>query len=85
VPTAPEADGILFCLGTDGLSSNTDVDMREEAVAARDAYGLPARAVLRMASVNGAAALGLKDMGTLEAGKAAVVSVLHPNKASFPL
>lgn len=84
-PTAPEADGILFCLGTDGLSSNTNLDMREEAVAARDAYGLPARAVLRMASVNGAAALGLKDLGTLEAGKAAVVSVLDPNKTFFPL
>jgi cytosine/adenosine deaminase-related metal-dependent hydrolase len=74
-PTAPEADGILFCLGTDGLSSNTDVDMRREAAAARDAYGLPARAVLRMAAVNGAAALGLNRLGTLEAGKAALVAV----------
>ncbi|MDR1686141.1 MAG: amidohydrolase family protein [Desulfovibrio sp.] len=82
-PTAPEADGILFCLGTDGLSSNTDVDMRKEAAAARDAYGLPARAVLRMATVNGAGALGRKDLGTLEAGKAAVVGVFHPDKVSF--
>jgi cytosine/adenosine deaminase-related metal-dependent hydrolase len=74
-PTAPEADGVLFCLGTDGLSSNTDTDMRKEAAAACDAYGLSARAVLRMAAVNGAAALGLQHLGTLEAGKAAVFAV----------
>jgi cytosine/adenosine deaminase-related metal-dependent hydrolase len=81
-PTMPEAEGILFCLGTDGLSSNTDVDMRKETAAARAAYGLSARAALRMASVNGAAALGLNSsLGTLEAGKAAVFAVLDPDTA----
>jgi cytosine/adenosine deaminase-related metal-dependent hydrolase len=80
-PALPETEGILFCLGTDGLSSNTDLDMRKETAAARDAYNLPARAVLRMASINGAAALGLKRLGTLEAGKAALFTVLDKDAA----
>ncbi|MDR2669152.1 MAG: amidohydrolase family protein [Desulfovibrio sp.] len=36
-----------------------------------------------MATVNGAAALGLKDLGTLEAGKAALVAVLEPDQPRF--
>lgn len=60
--------GVLLCLGTDGLSSNTDLDVRREAVALRE-LGLPGRALVRMLTINGAAALGRDDLGTLEPGK----------------
>ncbi|MDR2801479.1 MAG: amidohydrolase family protein [Desulfovibrio sp.] len=71
------ASGILLCLGTDGLCSTPDLDMQNEMAAARDAYSLSARAVLRLASVNGAAALRLESLGSLEKGKAAVFSPLR--------
>ncbi|MDR3175651.1 MAG: amidohydrolase family protein [Desulfovibrio sp.] len=71
------ASGVLLCLGTDGLCSNSDLDMQSEMAAARDAYSLSARAVLRMASVNGAAALRLASLGSLEKGRAAVFSLLR--------
>jgi cytosine/adenosine deaminase-related metal-dependent hydrolase len=68
--------GLLLCLGTDGLSSNTDLDMQKEMAAAMEIYGLSARAVLRMATLNGAAALGLTGLGSLERGRAAAFAVL---------
>jgi cytosine/adenosine deaminase-related metal-dependent hydrolase len=67
--------GILLCLGTDGLSSNHDLDMRRELAALRDEYGFSPRAALRIATINGAAALGLPLLGTLEPGKAACFSL----------
>ncbi|MDR1490059.1 MAG: amidohydrolase family protein [Desulfovibrio sp.] len=71
------ASGILLCLGTDGLCSTPDLDMQNEMAAARDMYSLSARAVLRLASINGAAALRLESLGSLEKGKAAVFSMLR--------
>lgn len=72
--------GINLALGTDGAASNNDLDMLGEMRSAallakgvaRDARALPAHAVLRMATLNGARALGLEErIGSLEAGKAA--------------
>ena len=72
--------GINVGLGTDGAASNNDLDMFSEmrsaamlgkAVAA-DASAVPAAATLRMATLNGAACLGLQaETGSLEVGKAA--------------
>lgn len=48
----------LVCLGTDGLTSNADLDARREALFLRDEYDVPVEALLRALTVNGAAALG---------------------------
>lgn len=69
--------GVLLCLGTDGLSSNSDLDVRKEAVALRQRWGLPAEALIRMLTVNGVAALRLDDrLGRLYPGSPAGVAVL---------
>ncbi len=70
--------GINVALGTDGAASNNDLDMISEmhtaALLAKGVAGdptaLPASTVLRMATINGARALGINDrVGSLEAGK----------------
>jgi 5-methylthioadenosine/S-adenosylhomocysteine deaminase len=76
------AAGINVALGTDGAASNNDLDMFGEmrtaallgkAVAA-DASAIPAMTALRMATINGAKALGLEaKCGSLSLGKAADV------------
>ncbi|MDZ4316535.1 MAG: TRZ/ATZ family hydrolase [Azonexus sp.] len=72
--------GINVGLGTDGAASNNRLDlfgeMRLAALIAKgstgDAAVLPAREVLRMATLNGAIALGLGDeIGSITPGKAA--------------
>lgn len=72
--------GINVCLGTDGAASNNDLDMFGEMrtaamigkTIANDPTALPATTALRMATINGARALGLeKKIGSLETGKAA--------------
>ena len=72
--------GVNVALGTDGAASNNDLDMLDELRAAallakavaNDATAVPAHTALRMATLNGARALGLEErIGSLEAGKAA--------------
>ncbi len=72
--------GVLMGLGTDGTASNNDLDMWEEMrlaaflqkVDRMDPEALPAPAVLGMATLGGATAIGLGDsIGSLEAGKRA--------------
>lgn len=63
VGTAPvrkfiEAD-ILLCLGTDGLASCADLDIRNEVAFLQEEFDLPMSVLLRMAIANGRAALGL--------------------------
>lgn len=74
------AAGVNVALGTDGAASNNDLDMfgemRSAALLAKavagDASAVPAATALRMATLNGARALGLEDMlGSLLPGKAA--------------
>ena len=77
--------GVNVALGTDGAASNDDLDMLGEmrtcALLAKGVAGsaqaIPAHQALRMATLNGARALGLDgDIGSLQAGKAAdVVSI----------
>jgi 5-methylthioadenosine/S-adenosylhomocysteine deaminase len=74
------AAGVNVCIGTDGAASNNDLgmlaEMRTAALLAKgvsgDATAVPAHAALRMATLNGAAALGLDgEIGSLMPGKAA--------------
>lgn len=69
--------GILLCLGTDGLSSNSDLDVRNEAHWLREHFDLPVAALVRMLTVNGASALGFPEgAGTLAPGQPAAFAVL---------
>ena len=78
--TAMLAQGVNVALGTDGAASNNRLDMFAEMrlaallakVTTGDAAALPAATVLRMATLNGARALGLDALtGSLEPGKRA--------------
>jgi len=85
------AAGVRLGLGTDGAASNNDLDMigemgsaaRLHKVASLDPTAVPARAVLRMATIGGAEALHMEDrIGSLEVGKRAdliVLDVSGPN------
>jgi 5-methylthioadenosine/S-adenosylhomocysteine deaminase len=72
--------GVNCALGTDGAASNNDLDMLGEMrsaallgkIAVGKAAALPAHQALRMATINGAKALGMEqEIGSLEIGKAA--------------
>lgn len=87
--------GINIAIGTDGAASNNDLDMfgemRTTALLAKavagDARAVPAMTALRMATINGAKALGLDHMiGSLAIGKAAdVIAVDLSNLETQPL
>ena len=74
------AGGVNVALGTDGAAANNRLDLWAEMNAAAlfgkfvadDATALPARTILRLATLNGARALGLEDeIGSLRPGKSA--------------
>ncbi|MBY0475480.1 MAG: TRZ/ATZ family hydrolase [Nitrosomonas sp.] len=78
--------GINVGLGTDGAASNNRLDMFEEmrlaALLAKTTSGradtLPAHQVLKMATLNGAIALGLDHLtGSLTIGKAADITAIN--------
>jgi 5-methylthioadenosine/S-adenosylhomocysteine deaminase len=80
------ARGVNVALGTDGAASNNRLDMLDEmrlaSLAAKvqtgDAAALPASTLLRMATLAGAAALGLDArIGSLVAGKEADVTAVR--------
>ena len=74
------AAGVNVALGTDGAASNNRLDLWAEMdtaallgkLVAGDATALSAPELLRMATINGARALGLQDtIGSIEPGKSA--------------
>lgn len=81
--------GINVALGTDGSSSNNNINMFEEmhlcALVNKgieaDPTAIPAYKALEIATINGAKALGIDDMvGTLEIGKKADLILVDLNK-----
>jgi cytosine/adenosine deaminase-related metal-dependent hydrolase len=78
------ASGITVALGTDSMASSPDVDVFTEIAHLRqDHPGLSPAAALRIATLNGARALGLtRELGSIEVGKRdllAVVGLNDPN------
>ncbi len=78
--------GVKVGLGTDGASSNNDLDMFGEMVTAsmlqkafkKDPSVLKAKEVVRMATCGGAEVLGLGgEIGSLEAGKRADIILIN--------
>ncbi len=69
-------NGINVCLGTDGAASNNSINMFRELYLASvlqkgnysDPSIVPARQALQMATINGAKAVGLKDVGLIKEG-----------------
>ena len=80
--------GVNVAIGTDGAASNNDLDLLGETrtaallakAVAGSALALNAHSALRMATLNGARALGLdQQIGSLELGKAADLTVFDLN------
>ncbi len=78
--------GVAVGLGTDGAASNNDLDLWEEIdtaaklhkVTTGDPTVIDARTALRMATIEGARALGLEDeIGSIEPGKAADLIIVE--------
>jgi cytosine/adenosine deaminase-related metal-dependent hydrolase len=76
------AEGSPFAIGTDSLASSPSLDLLEEAAALRDlartqGYAEPDldRRIVEAATLGGAAAMGLTDVGRLEEGARADLAV----------
>ncbi len=90
VTPVPEllARGINVALGTDGPASNNDLDMLQEARLAslmqknylRDPVALPGDSVLRLATQNGAKAMGFPESGVIAPGRAADLIIFDFDK-----
>ena len=88
-------EGITISLGTDGAASNNTTDMLDTIRLAalihkgvcRDATAMSAQKVVRMATAEGARALGMeKTLGTLEVGKKADIILFDPGRIrSIPM
>ena len=83
------ANGVTVGLGTDGCASNNNLDMflemdsaaKLQKIAQNDPTALDAVTVLKMATCEGAKALGFGDItGSLEPGKKADIIVLDTRK-----
>lgn len=86
-------EGIVTALGTDGASSNNNLDMLEEVNLASmlhkvneyDPLAVPAFEALKMGTEYGAKAVGIEKLGRLEAGCKADITLWNMNSpAWFP-
>jgi cytosine/adenosine deaminase-related metal-dependent hydrolase len=89
IPPVPDllADGIRVCLGTDSLASVPTLELIEDMAALhREFPSLDPSVIVRMATLEGAAALDLPDLGTLAPGKRAALAFTRADEAlSDPL
>lgn len=70
--------GIPVCVGTDSLASADSLDVWDDLLVLRQEFPeVPPSTLLRMATAEGAEALGLTDLGTLERGKAAAFAFVR--------
>lgn len=83
--------GIKVGIGTDGTSSNNNLDLIEEArsgsflqkVNDLDSTALPVDTVLKMLTVNGAKILGFDKLGVLKEGYLADIILIGLNESTF--
>lgn len=83
--------GVTVALGTDGPASNNALDMFREMylvtglqkLITKNPVSIPAFEVLKMATVNGAKAMGLKDAETLEVGSLADIIMIDLSRPSM--
>lgn len=84
--------GINVCIGTDGAASNNSLNLFHEMSllalihkgVARTPQCVSAGETIRIATINGAKALGLeKEIGSLEKGKKADIAILNLNTPSL--
>lgn len=68
--------GILLSIGTDGASSNNNLDMMEELHLASLLYGLNPKDMLRAATLGGAETAGYDDLGLIREGYLADIAFL---------
>lgn len=84
-------EGVCVALGTDGASSNNNLDMLEEInlaamlhkVNTLDPLAVPARTALKMGTEYGATAVGLKNLGKIEKGCKADLTLFDMNSAAW--
>lgn len=84
-------EGIPVAIGTDGAASNNCLDMFREMflvtglqkVVCDDPEAVPAMEVLKMATVNGAHAMGLDECDTLSEGKKADLIMIDLNQPNM--
>jgi cytosine/adenosine deaminase-related metal-dependent hydrolase len=80
-----DAAGVALALGADGAPCNNNLDawveMRQAALVAKVRHGvasLPAKRALRLATIDGARALGLGELvGSIETGKRADLAIVR--------
>lgn len=84
--------GINVCIGTDGASSNNNLDMLEEMhigsviakCSSKNSSVMNARETIKMATINGAKALGIDNaIGSLEVDKKADIIMFNHNSPFF--
>jgi 5-methylthioadenosine/S-adenosylhomocysteine deaminase len=79
--------GLLISLGTDSVASNNNLDMFEEMRMAsllqkgihQSPESIQKEQALKMATANGARALKLHNVGSIETGKKADFFIIHPD------
>ena len=83
--------GVNVALGTDGAASNNKLDMMQEIrlatylqkVNSEDPTALPLNTVLKMATINGAKALGFEKTGKIKEGWDADLVIFDTEKANW--
>jgi cytosine/adenosine deaminase-related metal-dependent hydrolase len=74
VPAMLEA-GVRLCLGTDSLASAPSLELIDDAVALHtELPSIEPAAIVRMATLGGAEALGISDLGAITPGKRAALA-----------
>jgi aminodeoxyfutalosine deaminase len=69
------ARGVRLCLGSDSLASVASLDLLQDVAALHGAFpAVPAEALVTMATLGGALALGQDDLGALEPGRRAALA-----------
>ena len=66
-----------LCVGTDSLASNNNLSILEELQIIQENSDFDINTLLKIASKNGAEALGFKTLGTFEKGKFPGVNLIY--------